>query len=48
MLRWALQKEVVTIPKSVHKERIVENASVFDFSLSAEDMAALDALDSGR
>lgn len=45
MLRWALQKEVVTIPKSVHKERIIENAAVFDFSLSPEDMAALDALD---
>ncbi|MGB8958437.1 MAG: aldo/keto reductase [Candidatus Aminicenantales bacterium] len=48
MIRWALQKEVVTIPKSVHKERIVENAAVFDFSLSPEDMAALDALDAGR
>ncbi|HMA53402.1 MAG TPA: aldo/keto reductase [Acidobacteriota bacterium] len=45
MLRWALQKEVVTIPKSVHKERILENAGLFDFSLSPEDMAALDALD---
>jgi len=45
MLRWALQKEVVTIPKSVHKERILENAAVFDFSLSPEDLAALDVLD---
>ena len=48
MLRWAVQKEVVTIPKSVHNERILENANIFDFSLSPEDMAALDALDSGR
>jgi len=45
MIRWALQKDVVTIPKSVHRERIIENAGAFDFSLSAEDMAALDALD---
>ena len=48
MIRWALQKGVVTIPKSVHKERILENAAVFDFSLSAEDMAALDGLDARR
>lgn len=48
MLRWALQKEVVTIPKSVHKERILENANIFDFSLSAADMAALDALEAGH
>jgi diketogulonate reductase-like aldo/keto reductase len=46
MIRWALQKEVATIPKSVHKERILENAAVFDFELSGEDMAALDGLDS--
>jgi len=45
MIRWALQKDVVTIPKSVHKERILENAGAFDFSLSAADMAELDALD---
>ncbi len=44
LIRWALQKEVVTIPKSVHKGRILENADVFGFSLSREDMAALDAL----
>ncbi|HSA94747.1 MAG TPA: aldo/keto reductase [Acidobacteriota bacterium] len=48
MLRWALQKEVVTIPKSVHKARIIENASVFDFSLSPQDTAALDDLDGRR
>ncbi len=45
MIRWALQREIVTIPKSVRKEHILENADVFDFELSAEDMAALDALD---
>ena len=47
-LRWDLQHEVVTIPKSVHKERIVANSQIFDFKLSAEDMQVLDKLDEGR
>jgi diketogulonate reductase-like aldo/keto reductase len=46
LLRWDLQHEVVTIPKSVHKERIIENSQIFDFKLSSEEMARLDALDS--
>jgi diketogulonate reductase-like aldo/keto reductase len=45
LIRWALQHDVVVIPKSVRHQRILENAAVFDFSLSAKDMAALDALD---
>ena len=45
MLRWALQRGFVVIPKSVHRERIVENAQIFDFELSSADVAALDALD---
>jgi diketogulonate reductase-like aldo/keto reductase len=45
LLRWCLQHEVLVIPKSVHQERIRENAQIFDFTLSPEDMAALDALD---
>ncbi len=45
MLRWALQKDVVTIPKSAHKGHILENAKSFDFSLSAAEMASLDALE---
>jgi diketogulonate reductase-like aldo/keto reductase len=48
VLRWDLQHEVVTIPKSVHKQRIVENAQIFDFELSDEDMAAIDTLNEGR
>jgi diketogulonate reductase-like aldo/keto reductase len=44
VLRWDLQHGVVTIPKSVREERIRENADLFDFELSAEDMAKLDAL----
>ena len=46
LLRWDLEKEVVTIPKSVHRERIVENAGVFDFQLTEEEVARLDSLDS--
>ncbi|AWB46880.1 aldo/keto reductase [Paenibacillus sp. CAA11] len=44
VLRWDLQSKIVTIPKSVKEQRIIENSSVFDFELSAEDMAAIDAL----
>lgn len=47
-LRWDLQKGVITIPKSVHKERIVSNADIFDFSLSDEEMKTLDSLDKGE
>jgi diketogulonate reductase-like aldo/keto reductase len=45
LLRWCLQHEVPVIPKSVHRERLQENAQIFDFTLSAEDMTELDALD---
>ena len=45
MLRWHIQRGVVVIPKSTHKERMAENLNVFDFALSAEDMAAIAALD---
>jgi len=48
VLRWDLQHEVVTIPKSTHSNRIAENAQIYDFELSQEDMKALDALDAGR
>ena len=45
VLRWLAQRGVVAIPKSVHKERIVENFSVFDFSLTEDEMARIAALD---
>lgn len=44
ILRWDLQTGVVTIPKSINEQRIIENANIFDFELSAEDMNALAAL----
>lgn len=43
LIRWVLQKGVVVIPKSSHKERIVENSEVFDFSISPGDMLQLDS-----
>lgn len=45
VLRWDLQKSVVTIPKSIHKERIISNAQIFDFVLSNEDVKFIDGLD---
>ena len=45
ILRWHLQRGVVVIPKSTHIERMQENLNVFDFALSAEDMARIAALD---
>lgn len=47
ILRWNLQKGVVAIPKSVHENRIVSNASIFDFELSKEDIAFIDSLETG-
>jgi diketogulonate reductase-like aldo/keto reductase len=47
-LRWNLQHQVVTIPKSVKKDRILENSLIFDFELSESDMTLLDSLDCGR
>jgi 2,5-diketo-D-gluconate reductase A len=45
LLRWCVQRDVPVIPKSTHRERIEENAKIFDFELTPEDMSALDALD---
>ena len=48
MLRWNLQRSVVVIPKSTHVERMRENLDVFDFELTAEEMARVDALDTAQ
>jgi diketogulonate reductase-like aldo/keto reductase len=48
VLRWDLQHGVVTIPKSVHANRIAENSQIFDFELSQADMHLLDGLDEGK
>jgi diketogulonate reductase-like aldo/keto reductase len=45
LIRWALQRNLVVLPKSTHETRIEENGQVFDFTLSDADVAALDALD---
>ncbi|PTX94428.1 aldo/keto reductase [Opitutus sp. ER46] len=45
ILRWDVQGGIVTIPKTQHQERMAENAAIFDFVLSEEEMAAIDALD---
>ena len=47
-LRWLLQRGVIIIPKSTHKERMAENINILDFELTAEDMAQIQILDTGR
>lgn len=47
-LRWDLQHGVVTIPKSVRRERIISNADIFDFALTPDEMRSIDALDRGE
>jgi 2,5-diketo-D-gluconate reductase A len=48
ILRWHIQHGHITIPKSVHRERMVENFEVFDFELSADEVASIDVLDKGE
>jgi diketogulonate reductase-like aldo/keto reductase len=45
LLRWCIERDLPVIPKSKNRDRIEQNGDVFDFALSAQDMAALDALD---
>lgn len=47
-LRWLLQRGVIIIPKSTHKERMAENLNIFDFELTANDMAQIQTLDTGK
>jgi diketogulonate reductase-like aldo/keto reductase len=48
VLRWHIQRGVSAIPKSIRPERIAENIDIFDFMLTAEDVAAIDAMDTGK
>lgn len=48
VLRWDLQNGVVTIPKSITESRIIENADIFDFELSAEDMEKISGLNQNK
>ena len=45
ILRWLVQRNIVVLPKSTHRERMEQNIDVFDFTLSDEEMAAVTALD---
>jgi diketogulonate reductase-like aldo/keto reductase len=47
LLRWGIQHDLVVLPKSVHRDRIAENAAVFDFTLDAAQLSRLDALEEG-
>lgn len=48
VLRWLIQRGVVVIPKSTHKQRIIENFNVFDFKLTDEEMKMISALDTDK
>ena len=48
LIRWAIQRGTVCIPKSVHENRIKENFDVFDFELTPEEMQRIRALDKGH
>ena len=47
-LKYLIQKNIVVIPKSIRKERMLENINVFDFTLSNDDMVAIEQLDTGN
>lgn len=44
VLRWEVQRDIAVIPKSIHKERIIENSNIFDFELEDDDMKLIDGL----
>jgi diketogulonate reductase-like aldo/keto reductase len=45
LLRWCLQRDTVVLPKSTHRDRVNENARIFDFELANDDLAELDRPD---
>ena len=47
-LRWLLQRDVIIIPKSTHKDRMIQNLDILNFELTAEDMAKIASLDTGK
>src|SRR3546814_20836981 len=47
VLRWLVQRDIVTIPKTVHRERMEENLNVFDFKLTEDQMAEIGPMDTG-
>ena len=48
ILRWLIQRGIITLSKTTHKDRMIENISVFDFELSVEDVAAITTLDTKK
>ncbi|MBO6258654.1 MAG: aldo/keto reductase [Succinivibrio sp.] len=48
LIRWQLQRGVIVLPKSVHAQRIEQNAQVFDFSLDSEDLELIETLNNGQ
>ena len=48
ILRWLNQRNVVVIPKTVRRERMIENLDIFDFTLTDEDMCLIAGLDTGK
>jgi len=47
LLRWAIQHEIIVIPKSSSSERMKENLSIFEFEIETKDMEFLDSLNTG-
>jgi 2,5-diketo-D-gluconate reductase A len=48
ILRWLVQRDIVVIPKTIHKERMIENINIFDFELDEFDMKQISTLDTGK
>lgn len=47
-MRWNLQRQVAVIPKTIHRERMIENSDIWDFTLDEEEMKAIKTLDKGE